>query len=265
VIAWSAHLQFLFAEVPYLERPAAAWAAGFRCVETAWPGTDGPEFAARVAALGLSVACVNSWAGDVAGGDRGVVHDPSLIRESDAAFLAAVAFAERVGAPCVHMPLGRVRRPGDRARSRRVAVSALRRHARLACRRGVTIVLEPINSHDTPGYLAPSLASVTELIDDVGEDGLTILFDAYHVARAGDDPVAAVSAYAGRIGHAQFSDAPGRGKPGSGRLDLSAFVRELAASGYDGAVGLEWVPRAVTRAELDALPCLEAVAPLGTA
>jgi hydroxypyruvate isomerase len=265
VIAWSAHLQFLFAEVGYLERPAAARAAGFRCVETAWPGSDGPEFADRVSALGLHVACVNSWAGDVAGGDRGVIHDASLADESDSAFLAAVAFAERVGAPCVHVPLGRVPVPGDRVWSRRVAVSALRRHARVARRRGVTIVLEPINAHDTPGYLAPSLASVAELIEDVGEDGLAILFDAYHVARAGDDPVAAVAAYADRIGHAQFSDVPGRGKPGSGRLDLSAFVRELAGHGYGGAVGLEWVPRAVTAAELDALPRLDVVAPLGSA
>jgi hydroxypyruvate isomerase len=66
-----------------------------------------------------------------------------------------------------------------------------------------------------------------------------LLNDAYHAARAGGDPVRDVAAYAPLIAHVQYADSPGRGAPGSGGVDLDAFVAALAAAGYDGPVGLE--------------------------
>ena len=69
----------------------------------------------------------------------------------------------------------------------------------------------------------------------------------------GDDVGAAIDSYAAGIGHVQIADAPGRGEPGTGTLDIPAYLNQLARHGYRGYVGLEykatredtfdWLPR----------------------
>jgi hydroxypyruvate isomerase len=44
------------------------------------------------------------------------------------------------------------------------------------------------------------------------------------------------------IVHVQVADPPGRGAPGTGTLDFEPLFRQLAAQGYDGWVGLEYLP-----------------------
>lgn len=68
------------------------------------------------------------------------------------------------------------------------------------------------------------------------------LADLYHLARGGEDPEKAIAAYAGRIGHVQIADCPGRQYPGSGSLDFAALLGQLDAAGYDGYIGLEYKP-----------------------
>ncbi len=63
---WSAHLSALFRELPYLDRPRAAVAAGFAAVETWWPHDGlGPAWAAETSRLGLDVSLVNCFGGDL--------------------------------------------------------------------------------------------------------------------------------------------------------------------------------------------------------
>jgi hydroxypyruvate isomerase len=69
-----------------------------------------------------------------------------------------------------------------------------------------------------------------------------VLFDAYHAAMAGLDPLEEVARVAPLIGHVPFAVHPGRGAPGTGTLDLGALVDRHAALGYDGAIGLEFLP-----------------------
>ena len=71
---------------------------------------------------------------------------------------------------------------------------------------------------------------------------MRVLFDAYHAAMAGLDPLEEAARVAPLIGHAQFADHPGRGAPGSGTLDLWALLDRLEALGYAGSVGLEFLP-----------------------
>lgn len=111
-------------------------------------------------------------------------------------------------------------------------------------------LLEPVNAIENPGFLAPTPDAVVALIEDVGDDRLGLLLDVYHVARGGDDPADAIARHGERIGHVQVSDHPGRGAPGTGQLDFAAIFERLAASGYDGAVGLEYEPRGATELAL---------------
>ena len=120
-------------------------------------------------------------------------------------------------------------------------------------RLGARIVIEHLNDRDVDGPLIATPQAAAAFVRQVAHEGVTVLFDAYHAARAGLDPLAEVGAVGPLIGHAQFADHPGRGAPGTGDLDLDAFVTRLDEVGYSGHVGLEFVPDGPTATVLERL------------
>lgn len=257
---WSAHISWLFAERPYLERMEAARAAGFSAIESAWPEDqkDRTGLAAAVAEQrrrdpGFAVALLNCPAGDTAAGERGFVNDDTRREEAEAAFAAAVELAVAIGAPNLNLLVGRVLPGVPESRQRDAVVAALRSFASVAGARGLRILLEPINAIENPGFLAPTLDAALELIEAAGPEHaeqLGLLLDIYHVARAGDAPARAIERHREWIGHVQLSDHPGRGAPGTGSLPIWELLEQLRASGYDGAVGLEYEAAAPTEGSL---------------
>jgi hydroxypyruvate isomerase len=242
---WSAHISWLFTELPYLERVAAARDAGFGTIESAWPERerDRAGLAAAVAEQGIDIALLNCPAGDTANGERGFVNDDSRREEADAAFGEAVELAVAIGAPNLNLLVGRALPGVPEPRQRAAIVSALRSFAPIAAAHGLRILLEPVNEIENPGFLAPTPDAAVELIEAVGSDHaehLGLLLDLYHVARTGDDPAIAIKHHRKWIGHVQVSDHPGRGAPGSGTLPIWDLLEQLRASRYDGAVGLEY-------------------------
>ncbi|HTZ87078.1 MAG TPA: TIM barrel protein [Solirubrobacteraceae bacterium] len=261
---WSAHISWLFTELPYLERPAAARAAGFQAIESAWPDDERDRAglaeavaeqraAARAEGRDLDVALLNCPAGNTAGGERGFVNDESRREEAEAAFDEAVELALAIGAPCLNLLVGRALPDVPVSRQREAIVSALRSFAPRARAAGLRILLEPVNEIENPGFLAPTPGAAVELIEASGAEHagqLGLLLDVYHVARAGDDPAAAIKRYGEWIGHVQISDWPGRGAPGTGSLDFTTILSALAESRYDGAVGMEYEPKESTEETL---------------
>lgn len=261
---FSAHISWLFAERPYLDRVRAARAAGFQAIESAWPederereGLAGilaeQREAARAEGRGLDVALLNCPAGHTANGERGFVNDPSRRAQAESAFGEAVELAAALGAPKLNLLVGRAL-PGVQLDDQREAiVAALRSFAPRAAQAGLRILLEPVNEIENPGFLAPTPEAAVELIEAAGPEHsgqLGLLLDVYHVARAGDDPAAAIERHREWIGHVQVSDWPGRGAPGTGSLDFAGIFRALADSRYAGAVGLEYEPGGPTEATL---------------
>jgi hydroxypyruvate isomerase len=253
-LAFSAHISWLFGELPYLQRVGAARRAGFDWIETAWPDPHDVELLPRaVAEHRVGVALLNCPAGDVAGGERGFINDPARSQEAEQAFLAAAELAQRLGARSLNLLVGRALPGVGPARQRDCVLAALRSLGPQAAARGLRLLLEPLNALENPGYLAPTPREAIELIERSGADGLGLLLDVYHVARAGGDPLAAIDQAGGLIGHVQISDWPGRGQPGTGSLDMRGILEHLGASGYEGAVGLEYEPRGTTEASLSFL------------
>jgi len=240
---WSAHLSMLFTEHPPLERPAAARAAGFDLVESWWPPAgDLDAWVSAVRAAGLGVSCLNADGGDIAAGERGFCNLSERDDDTFAAVRAALALAERVECPCVNVLPGRFvagRAPTDELAH---AAEVYRRLGDLAAASGRTIVVEPINELDVPGYLTPTPAATAALLREVDHPNVRMLFDAYHCARAGGDPARDVGGFIEMIGHVQYADAPGRGAPGTGDVPIRPFVDALERAGYVGAVGLEYTP-----------------------
>ena len=252
---WSAHISWLFAEVPYLERVAAARDAGFTTIESAWPEReqDRAALAAAVAEQGVDVALLNCPAGDTANGERGFVNDDSRREEAKVAFGEAVELAVAIGAPNLNLLVGRALLDIPESRQRAAIVSALRSFAPLAAAHGLRILLEPVNAIENPAFLAATPDAAVELIEAAGSEHaehLGLLLDLYHVARAGGDPATAIERHRAWIGHVQISDHPGRGAPGSGTLPIWDLLEQLRLSRYGGAVGLEYEAPGSTKGSL---------------
>jgi hydroxypyruvate isomerase len=202
---------------------------------------------------GFAVALLNCPIGDAAAGERGFVNDDARRDEAEAAFAEAVELAVAIGAPNLNLLAGRALRGVPASRQRDAVVAALRSFAPVAGEHGLRILLEPLNAIENPGFLAPTPDAAVELIEAAGSEHaeqLGLLLDLYHVARAGDDPARAIERHRRWIGHVQVSDHPGRGAPGTGELPIWELLEQLRASGYDGAVGLEYETASATERSL---------------
>ena len=135
----------------------------------------------------------------------------------------------------------------------------LRKSAEAFAVLGIRVLVEAINPIDMPGFLINTPEHLDELLRAVDHPNLAAQYDLYHMARQGLDVAAGVRLLAGRIGHVQFADVPGRGAPGSGELAFPPLLSALCDSGYDGWLGAEYKPgEAGTQASLGWLPAFRA-------
>lgn len=240
MIRIAANLSTLFTELPMEARFEAAARAGFSAVELqfpyAWPAA---VIAEALAANGLRLALINAPAGDLAKGYRGLAFAD---RESFAASIdLAIDYACRTECGHIHVLVGNG--PPDAT-----AVRNLIEGARRLARHGLTMLVEPLNPRDQPGYALPDLAAAEALRIALGEDNVKLQLDAYHLLRSGADPRAAFFDHADRVGHVQIADPGDRGEPADPAL--LTFLDAVAASDWNGFVGAEYHPRGQTVAGL---------------
>jgi hydroxypyruvate isomerase len=251
---WSVHLSMLFTELPLVERPAAARAAGFSAVETWWPGAEAEAWAEAVREAGVRVALLNSHGGDIGAGDRGFLNRVEERERELGRIDEAVSLAARVGCTRVNVLAGRFTDTEPESRQRDAAVYLLREAGPRAAAQGVVLVVEALNALDVPGYLVPTAAAARRFLEAVGSDSVQLLYDAYHAARSGSDPIAEAPRFVDVIGHVQYADHPGRGAPGTGTVDLRTFADALREAGYEGDIGLEFDPHGDTSKALASVP-----------
>jgi len=240
----------LFTELPLLERPQAAKQAGFDAVEFWWPwpvavpsDADVEEFVAAVTSADVQLVGLNFFAGDMGGGDRGLVSWPARSGEFKDNIDITVALGERLGCRAFNALYGNRVDDSTPEEQDDLAAENLVLAAKSAQRIGAVVLVEPVSG--APRYPLLTAADALKVIDRASADGVDnvrLLFDVYHLAVNGDDVEAAVDVSAGRIGHVQIADAPGRNEPGTGTLDIDYYLSRLAAAGYDGWVGLEYKP-----------------------
>ncbi|KIF71061.1 hydroxypyruvate isomerase [Streptomyces sp. AcH 505] len=249
------NLSILYTELPLLERPAAAAAAGFTAVELWWPWTDTPtppqaELDALKKALddaGTQLVGLNFYAGQLPGPDRGALSVPG--EESDrfrANIEVAAEFAASVGCTALNALYGNRIDGVDPELQDALALENLVLAARAADRVGATLLVEALNKPESPRYPLVSAPSAVEVVDKVnaatGLGNASFLLDLYHLSMNGEDLAEVVDRYAGKAGHVQIADNPGRGAPGTGALPLQELLDRLRDAGYRGWVGLEYKP-----------------------
>jgi hydroxypyruvate isomerase len=245
---YAVNCSILFTELPLLERPAAAKKAGFDAVEFWWPwpvavpgDAEIDRFVATVADAGVQLIGLNFVAGDMPAGDRGLVSWPARSAEFRDNVDVTIGIGERLGCRAFNALYGNRVEDGAAATEQdELATENLAIAARAAKRIGGTVLVEPVSG--APRYPLRTAADVLAVVDRVGEDNVRLLFDVYHLAVNGDDVEAAIAAAAGRIGHVQIADAPGRHQPGTGELPIDRWVEKIFATGYDGWVACEYNP-----------------------
>lgn len=247
----AANLSLLFNELPLLERVRAAAVAGFAGVEIQFP-YEVPAIALKEALerAGLPLVLINVPAGDLMSGGPGLAAVPARQAEFDASLQEALSYAAMVRPQWVNVLPGRLAEGVGRHQALTCLAANLRRAAEAFAVLGIGVLCEAINPLDMPGFLISTPQELDELLRAVDHPNLQAQFDLYHMARQGLDIPAGIALLAGRIGHVQFADCPGRHEPGTGTLDFAAAIAALRATGYDRWLAAEYRPQASTDAGL---------------
>jgi hydroxypyruvate isomerase len=248
----AANLTFLFSDLPFLDRFAAAAAAGFKAVECMAP-YEAPAQAVRegLERHGLKLVLFNMGLGDWAGGDRGIAADPARVEEFRASLEQAAHYARVTGCKQLHIMPGKIPPDADRAAWTDAFVANAGLSADAVADDGIDVMFEPINTKvDIPGYFYDTTKTAVELIEAVGRPNVKLQYDAYHMQIMEGDLARTIERLLPLIGHVQIADNPGRNEPGTGEISYPWLLSRLDALGYTGWVGCEYRPVGDTLAGL---------------
>ena len=248
---FAANISMMFTEHVFLDRFEAAARAGFAAVEFLFPYEwAAGDLADRLRANRLEQALFNTWPGDWETGQRGLAAVPGREEEFERAVIQALDYADELGNSCIHAMSGLVPEGGDRNAHRATLVANLRRTAPIAAARGKTLIIEPINTRDIPGYFLNYQAQARGIIEEVGADNVRLQFDLYHCQIMEGDLAVHMRDYIDIIAHMQIAGTPGRHEPDTGEVNYAFLFEEMDRLGYDGWVGCEYRPRGETVAGL---------------
>jgi hydroxypyruvate isomerase len=249
-VRFSANISILFKEVPFLERFGRAAEAGFDAVEFWWPsGEDLGEVEKAVKEAGLTVALFNFDAGDMPGGDRGLVSDPERREQFRENVPVALELARLLGCRRMNVLLGHEIEGMSREEQLGLARENVGFAADEAHKVGIELVVEAVNTFENGPYLIYTTDEAVEFVESVGRGNLAIQHDFYHMQRMEGNLVAKLREHIDVIGHVQIADSPGRGEPGTGEIHYPYVLGALEELGYDGYVGLEYNPTTASTEE----------------
>ncbi len=247
----AANLSMMYAEHAFLDRFGAAARDGFQGVEFLFP-YDFPaaEIRARLQDHGLSQALFNAPPGDWAAGERGIAALPGREDEFRRGLDLALEYAAALGNRRLHVMAGLVAPGSDRAAHREVYLRNLESAARASASAGVTIVIEPINPRDMPGFFLTRQDEAQAIRAEVGADNLRVQFDCYHCQIVEGDLAVKLRRDMAGIGHIQIAGVPDRHEPDLGELNYPYLLALIDSLGYTGWVGCEYRPQGATSAGL---------------
>jgi hydroxypyruvate isomerase len=242
-----ANISMLFAELPMLERPAAARAAGFDAVEVQFPYTVPlDDFARAIDDAGVAVALINFPAGNADKGDRGLGALPSRKDEFRAGVAEAKRYAKRLHVERFNLLAGVPGPAVPDREARATLIDNLRFAAQAVQDIGATVCLEAINTRDVPGFWLCDPDQAVELIDESGVRNAALQYDLYHMQIMRGDLIPTMERLLPRIGHMQFADTPGRHEPGTGEINFANVFAAIDRIGYRGWLGAEYRPQTST-------------------
>ena len=250
---FAANLSMLYNEHSFLDRFAAAAQDGFKAVEYLFPYAFGAtELARRLADNGLQQVLFNAPPGDWDAGERGLACLPGREGEFRNGFARALAYADALACPRVHVMAGLAPAGLDRARLQATYEANLGWAAEQAAAAGRDVLIEPINTRDIPGFFLNRQDEAHRVVQAIGKPNLKVQMDLYHCQIVEGDVAMKLRQYlpTGRVGHIQIAGVPQRHEPDLGELHHPYLFSVLDELGWDGFIGCEYRPRAGTSAGL---------------
>ncbi|MBV8183532.1 MAG: TIM barrel protein [Hyphomicrobiales bacterium] len=245
MLRFSAHLSFLWLELPFAERMEAAKRAHFTGVECAAPEIAAAEMRDRAKELGLTIVGINTTPGEAASERLGFAALPGREKAFERNLDAALDYAAIAGAGHVHVLSGLI----DGVPSKDAEATFMRNMDSAiprAEKAGVRLVIEGLNSRDRPGYFLSRSQDAFAIVDRFASPWLKAMFDTYHAQIMEGDILARIGENLARIGHIQISGVPGRSEPDFGELNHREVLAGIDRLGWAGFIGCEYKPRTTT-------------------
>jgi len=117
-------------------------------------------------------------------------------------------------------------------------------------KKGITLVLEHLNSRDDshpmkghPGYFGDDVDFCAKLVNGVGSKNFKLLFDVYHVQVMNGDVIRRIKQYKDIIGHYHTAGCPGRGEiDETQEINYPPILKAILGTGYEGYLAQEFIP-----------------------
>ncbi len=176
--------------------------------------------------------------------------DPKYTDKVVSGLTEAIDVAAEVGSPNVITFTGMRYDGMDEVKAADLCVETWKKVVPHAEKKGVTLVLEHLNSRDDshpmkghPGYFGDDVDFCVELIKRVGSEHFKLLFDIYHVSIMNGDIIRRIGQYQEYIGHYHTAGNPGRGELDENQeIQYPAVMQAILATGYEGYVAQEFIP-----------------------
>jgi hydroxypyruvate isomerase len=246
---FAANLSMLYNEHAFINRFEAAAKDGFKAVEYLFPyAFQADALMDQLHTHGLQQVLFNAPPGDWDGGERGMACLPGREDEFKRAFDQALAYADVLKCPRIHVMAG----IKSTNQSDAIFAETYQRNiawaARQAAPHGVDVLIEPINTRDMPGYFLNYQHQAHDVIEAIGAANLKVQMDLYHLQIMEGDLTANLRKWlpTGRVGHLQIAGVPNRHEPDIGEINYAYLfnaIDELSRqSGWDGWIGCEYRP-----------------------
>lgn len=255
MLRFDVNVSMLWRDLPFVARLEKAANAGFDTVEFLWPrGEDLDAIVRGIQDLRLRVALHNMDGGNMPQGDRGYANDPARRDEWREKFQEAIALAQRVGCLRVNCLPGNDLGTLSRERQLATVVENFQWALPLAADAGIVLLVEPLNLFESPKYLIGHTNEALALMRRLNSDYVQLQYDVYHMQRMEGHVAQAIRQHAREIGHIQIADNPGRHEPGTGAINWREVFGAIEDSGYNGFIGLEYMPSTTADDSLNWMP-----------
>jgi 2-dehydrotetronate isomerase len=251
MLRFAANLSLMYNEHQFLDRFAAAAGDGFKGVEFLFPYEHpAGEIRHRLDEHGLTQALFNAPPGNWAVGERGIASLPGREEEFRRSIATALHYVQVIGNQTLHVMAGLAVAGVERGRQRAVYMNNLAYAADEAATLGVTVVIEPINTRDIPGFFLNRQDEAQAICAELGKPNLKVQFDLYHCQIVEGDLATRLRRDMPNVGHIQIAGVPERNEPDTGEVNYGYLLSLIEELGYAGWIGCEYRPAAATSAGL---------------
>ena len=249
---FAANLTMLFTELPFMERFEAACKVGFKGVEILFPYVfDAKEIADKLKTYNLQQVLFNMPPGEWDAGERGLASIPGREDEFKVNVDTALYYAKELRCKRIHAMSGIVAQGESFEKHMETFINNIRYAADAFNQEGITLLIEPLNSRDMPGYFVSHQRDAVALIKQVDKQNVKLQFDFYHAQIMDGDLTTLIRDLHLEIGHMQIASVPDRNEPSDGEVNYTYIFRMLDEIGYQGWIGCEYTPKNATVEGLD--------------